>query len=333
MAIRFFKIWNKNSGLFVTAGDVNRFDQPLRQENAAEGMQQQWTLTDGFDYFSFTDPGVIAAQDAAAAKVTKFVCRAKGWVVDAIGGTPAKFVQLQAFPDENGPNQIWTLKGSPFDNFFLVHSAEADNLVWDVPDGSIRPDKQLQLYPMDPNATSDNQLWSAQLAFTAEFPVVISSGANGDALDVPGFATDDDQKIQHFQINGGLNQLWAMEPQDDGTNVIRSLSSGKVLTVPGDRPQDAGKTVDVEQVSQIQGLPNQRWRLHDAGDGFVKIESASSPGLVLDVKQGDGADQFVQVFPEHHAIFDPANNQKWQLSPVSWTFESVSDAFNVVGSF
>src|SRR6516164_9718885 len=98
MAIRFFKIWNKNSGLFVTAGDVNRFDQPLRQENAAEGMQQQWTLTDGFDYFSFTDPGVIAAQDAAAAKVTKFVCRAKGWVVDAIGGTPAKFVQLQAFP-------------------------------------------------------------------------------------------------------------------------------------------------------------------------------------------------------------------------------------------
>ncbi len=318
MAIRFFTLRSKSGGGNVLMpGAPGNIEPFLRQQPSQPALPfQHWIFREGVHFRDLEDV-ITPFGEHDPSHVVRIVNRATSEVVDAFGGTPLHQGQeLQVYPDADDPNQRWALFAVG-NHELSIQAAVDTGLSWDVPDASSDPGKKIQLYPLHGHA---NQLWIVEPAISFEHPVLIRSVENGHTLDVPEFSTAQGKRIQHYEQNGGLNQLWSLEETAAGSGlfVIRSLSSNLVLDVPADANNPPNKKVDIQQF-HANGGNNQLWRIVDAGDNHKRIESVFSPGddsddnqpYVLDVKLGDGADEYVQVYPWHDD-----DNQKWDLTAV-----------------
>ena len=108
----------------------------------------------------------------------------------------------------------------------------------------------------------------------------VSSATGGRVLDVA--SRRDGQEVTLWSQNGGGNQKWAIESQEDGWFVVRNCRTKKVLDASG--KTDSGPVVQWRS----NGGSHQRWRAIPAGDGWFYLRSKA--GLYLDVRWGDNYD-------------------------------------------
>jgi endo-1,4-beta-xylanase len=176
----------------------NPGDPYIRQYRRSESYGQHWLQR-------------RHAEDDSA----KFINRATGLVIDAIGGTLLEHTQLQQYVDTGNPNQRWYGDWAQGNSFSMYASNRT--VVWDVPYSSTAEGDIIQLSaPTD----ADNQAWLFD-PVVVEPTFKIVSRESRLVLDVPGFSTADGTPIQQYEDNGGFNQAWQM--QDAGNGLFKII--------------------------------------------------------------------------------------------------------------
>ena len=164
--------------------------------------------------------------------------------------------------------------------------------------------------------TSDNRQSSLIRAFivdnagqglNASTYYQIVSRATVGVLDVTGYNPAAGTNIQQWQYLGGSNQLWTINPTDNGNYIFESLSSSKVLTVP------FGVTADNTVIEQFEdyGSPDQEWTMVAAGDRSYALLNVAT-GKSLDLKDGSSANGTVIQIYDYLGYL----NQNWRFIPV-----------------
>lgn len=100
---------------------------------------------------------------------------------------------------------------------------------------------------------------------------------DSSGVDIPRSSTSNGTRIQLYQHNKGVNQQFRFTMQSDGSYVITSICSGKVLDVAGG---NAGIGAVVQQYD-ANGTVAQRWFIRDSGRGYY-LQSALG-NWVLDI--------------------------------------------------
>ena len=96
-------------------------------------------------------------------------------------------------------------------------------------------------------------------------------------LDVGGSSTENGSAVIQWQCHGGDNQVWNVEPADDGYWRMVARHSGKCLDVSGESTEDGAPVVQW----QCHSGANQQWRIEPIGDGYRLV--ARHSGKCLDV--------------------------------------------------
>lgn len=151
-----------------------------------------------------------------------------------------------------------------------------------------------------------------------------SSGKSLDVCNTNNSATRDGANVQIYQLNGGQNQRWAIIKLAEGGYKIKSLISGKILSIFGDHPKDQANVEireDRDSKSQIFDLI----RLADAPsnktveDGDYIIANPDNNFKVVDVYGGlsnpaDGTN--VEIYD--------ANGSGAQKFHIAFTYDSLT---------
>lgn len=134
---------------------------------------------------------------------------------------------------------------------------------------------------------------------------------SGKCIDVHGQWENDGANVHQWTWWEGRNQMWSIEPAQNGQHLIRAVHSKKCLDVYGGW---MGNYANIHQWT-CHGAENQRWTFEHVEGQWYRIRAARS-GKYVDVESGgyqDGAnihqwewqDDFLQGY-----------NQQWQLIPV-----------------
>jgi hypothetical protein len=130
------------------------------------------------------------------------------------------------------------------------------------------------LVPIDGNRSEG----SRSGAFTGPVVQVQASHTDNKCLDVSGSSTENGSVVIQWQCHGGDNQVWRIEPADDGHNSrLVSRHSGKCLDVSGESREDGAPVIQW----QCHGGANQQWRVEAVGEGYRFV--ARHSGKCLDV--------------------------------------------------
>ena len=108
--------------------------------------------------------------------------------------------------------------------------------------------------------------------------VQLQASHTNKCLDVSGSLTQDGTPIIQWQCHGGDNQIWRIEPVDDGHNSrLVSRHSGKCLDVSGASTENGAPIIQWP----CHGGANQQWELEAVGGGYRIV--ARHSGKCLDV--------------------------------------------------
>jgi hypothetical protein len=140
---------------------------------------------------------------------------------------------------------------------------------------------------------------------TGVFRVVQLQAAhtNNSCLDVNGASTENGAALIQWQCHGGDNQIWSVEPAEDGYSRLVSRLSGKCLDVGGESRQDGAPVVQW----QCHGGANQQWRVESIGNGYRLV--ARHSGKCLDVPAWSTVDGTILTQWQCHG----GANQTWLI--------------------
>lgn len=148
--------------------------------------------------------------------------------------------------------------------------------------------------------------------FNAPGRYEIESVASNLVLDVK----SDNQTVQQYSRSNGANQQWDIQPAGGGYFYIRSVATGKVLSLKEGSNRDGTQII----VSAQHGGDDQFWQISSADPAEFQIVSKLSK--LLDVPKGS------HEAGEHLQIWSPAGNQnqKFRLVLVSASGGASSEA-------
>jgi TolB-like protein len=92
---------------------------------------------------------------------------------------------------------------------------------------------------------------------------------NGMHIHVQGNKIDNNAAIIIWPAAGGANSQWSFERQSDGTFFITNVHSNKVMDVSWNSKDNGAQIIQYGKKSSSND--NQRWRIVDVGNGFVKF--------------------------------------------------------------
>jgi hypothetical protein len=116
-----------------------------------------------------------------------------------------------------------------------------------------------------------------QQTFVAPGRYEIECVASGQVLDV---STSDNQQVQQYTRSDHENQQWDIQPAGGGYFHIRSVATGKVLSLSNGSSQDGTKVI----VYQQQGGEGQLWQI--VGVAPAQFQIISKYGKALDLPGG-----------------------------------------------
>ena len=119
----------------------------------------------------------------------------------------------------------------------------------------------------------------------------VSARHSGRVLDVAGASSDNGAPIIQWGYHGGGNQLFQLEPLDDGSYRLVAQHSGRVVDVEGGFTENGTRIIQWDW----HGGANQRFQIHALGRGYYRV-TAQHSGRVLDVAgiSSDNGAQIVQ---------------------------------------
>ncbi len=153
-----------------------------------------------------------------------------------------------------------------------------------------------------------------RIAFTRDYGTPgqifyrIVSVNSGKVLDVAGASTAPGTQIVQYSYWGGANQLWTVEPRENGSVSIMSAYSGLVLEVDRSSTENGAPVVQ----RSYAGGAHQRWVLEAVGEGAVAIRNANS-GKLVNVPYASTNDGMSMV---QYDSFGGAN-EHWLLLPAT----------------
>ena len=131
-------------------------------------------------------------------------------------------------------------------------------------------------------------------------------GNRDKGLSIAGSSKANNANILIWTANVSKTALWTIEQNSDGSCIIKSAWSGRVLDVQntGTKPG-----TNVQQFMFGKGKPAQKWVLVKGSDDTVTIYSVCS-GLALDISGGRNANGAnVQIYTPNGT-----KAQKWLLT-------------------
>jgi hypothetical protein len=134
--------------------------------------------------------------------------------------------------------------------------------------------------------------------------VTIKSKRSSLVLGVAAGSTIEGEAIVQWPKDGTANQLWKLEPTEDGYVTIKNKGSALLLGV------EAGSTAPGAAIIQwlADGTANQSWKLEPTRDGYYVIRNKGS-GLVLNV-EGNSPIQGAHIVQWKA---EGADNEKWKI--------------------
>lgn len=133
-----------------------------------------------------------------------------------------------------------------------------------------------------------------QQSFNAPGRYEIESVVSGQLLDV---STSDNTKVQQYPRTDRANQQWDIQPAGGGYFYIRSVGTGKLLSLADGSSRKGTHVI----VYQQHGGQDQLWQIVSVAPAQFKI--ISKFGRMLDVPDGS------HDRGKHLQIWDPRNNQ------------------------
>jgi hypothetical protein len=130
--------------------------------------------------------------------------------------------------------------------------------------------------------------------FNAPGRYEIQCVVSGQLLDV---SASNNTKVQQYPRNDGANQQWDIRPARGGYFYIRSVATGKLLSLAGNRNREGAHVV----VYPRNGREDQLWRIVSVAPAKFKI--ISKYGRMLDVPDGS------HDRGKHLQIWDPRHNE------------------------
>ena len=117
---------------------------------------------------------------------------------------------------------------------------------------------------------------------------IVSNYGNG-VVEVDPNNSDNGANVRlGMEFNGGEHQKWRLEKNGDGTFLVISASTGKVLDVEGGFTSDNANI----HVWNYEGLDNQKWYILKSNSGWYNFIAKHS-GMAMDVSYGkDNIQQF-----------------------------------------
>ena len=133
-----------------------------------------------------------------------------------------------------------------------------------------------------------------QQPFNAPGRYEIESVVSGQVLDV---STSDNTKVQQYTRTDSANQQWDIQPAGEGYFYIRSVGTGKLLSLADGSSRKGTHVIVYRQ----HGGQDQLWQIVSVAPAQFKI--ISKFGRMLDVPDGS------HDRGTHLQIWDPRNNQ------------------------
>lgn len=130
---------------------------------------------------------------------------------------------------------------------------------------------------------------------------------SGKCIDIEGRNTENGANILQWQNNGGDNQLWMLEQNDDGSFIISNVLSNKALDVDGWSVENGGNI----HVWEYGNQDNQKWWLTNVGEGYYSIISRFN-NKSLDV-DGWSTENGGEI---HQWDYYEQANQQWKFEAV-----------------
>ena len=197
-----------------------------------------------------------------------------------------------------------TTNGNPAYVNFQIRPKNPDHLrqalqTWDWPpdwEGSMK----------DTNFSKEDVQITPMLELTIPMTSKIIAKHSGKCLEVFNTSLDDSANVQQANCSDQDNQLWKLEPIEDGYYKIIANHSGKCLAVFNASLDDSANV----QQANCSDCDNQLWKLDAVGGGYFKI-IAKHRGKSLEAfnSTADGANVYQADYWEH-------DNQLWKLEPV-----------------
>lgn len=152
-------------------------------------------------------------------------------------------------PRANSHLQMWSRSTVTAYSSYVIQNRRS-GLVLDIPYAAFTNVYGVQQYlPHSFNVvnfdltTNKNPAQQFQIRSIGSGRYLILSRATGWALDVPGFTTAENTRIQQFPLNSGINQQWRIEYADNGHVYIVSQNSGKFLAMENGSTQPGARLV------------------------------------------------------------------------------------------
>lgn len=237
-----------------------------------------------------------------------------GKVLDVAGAKKRSGTNVQQYQSNNTKAQKWVVKKNS-DGSYTIHSALSSKLVLDVSGASPKNHTNVQIY-------TDNGSKAQKFYFLPQNPKVeggktIKNGIyvlrnsldTSKVADISGASLSEGGKVQLYQSNNTLAQMFKITYRSDGYYTITALNSAKGISVP-DGNLVATETKQYGLGSEISKA--KKWAIKQNSDGTYTFISAAS-GMALAAK-GSKAESGTALSTANLSTKNKA--QKWMLSPV-----------------
>ncbi len=229
-----------------------------------------------------------------------------GKVLDAEGGKKTNGTNIRQYTGNGTQAQRFTVSRNADGSIEIINPSSGKAL--DVAGARTADGSNVQLYA--PNGTKA-QCWVPEAVGTipdvsGTYRIVSDLGNRDKGLSIAGSSKANNANILIWTANVSKTALWTIEQNSDGSCIIKSAWSGRVLDVQntGTKPG-----TNVQQFMFGKGKPAQKWVLVKGSDDTVTIYSVCS-GLALDISGGRNANGAnVQIYTPNGT-----KAQKWLLT-------------------
>lgn len=186
-------------------------------------------------------------------------------------------IQLNSFTGEK--NQIWYLEYAS-NGFYYICSSINRNYVFDVYYGYTNDGTNLQLFKKHGGSNQQFRLDRVDNPLNLNKAHRIAPRSSyWSCVDVSYAGTYSGTNVWLYTYNYEPQQQYNFSLQPDGSYVIYSCLSDKVLTVEGDKAQNCANIA----IEAFNDKASQKWFLQMASNGYYYLASALDTNYVLDV--------------------------------------------------
>ncbi|MGN0517377.1 MAG: RICIN domain-containing protein [Acutalibacteraceae bacterium] len=212
-------------------------------------------------------------------------------------GTNVRLNELTGFFD-----QLWCLEDAG-DGYYYISSYLNDDYVFDIYGSSTSNGANLRLFE---KRGYSRQQFKLNNTFDLNKAYRITPRSSSEVcIDVQEAETDKGTNVWLYTYNCVPKQQYNFSLQSDGSYVIYSCLSDKVLTVEGDKAQNCANIA----LCAFENKDSQKWFLQIASNGYYYFASALDTSYVLDIYGGyTGNGTNIILFKKHGG-----NNQQFAI--------------------